>query len=338
MNREPSGVAGVRRRPVRAVSLLSGGLDSQLAICVLREQGIEVTGVVFKSPFFSLDLANRAARQLAVRLEVLDFTADILDLLAHPRHGFGSCLNPCIDCHARMIRRAGEFMQANGMDFISTGEVLNERPMSQNGRTLGVVAEDSGFADWLVRPLSAKRLKETRPEREGLVDRSRLLDLEGRSRKPQFALAVRYGLTDIPTPAGGCRLTEPNFCRRLDDLRKHEGLGSIRDIERLGVGRHFRLADRFKLVLGRDQADNAAIQSMSGPEEYILKPDRSPGPTGWLPAAIPEALLMEAVSICAHYTDRVDERPVPVRVEWAGESRVIESPPMERDAVERRMI
>ena len=194
--------------PGRGLCLLSGGLDSQLSICVLRDQGLHVEAVVFASPFFKIEAAKRASENLKVPLQVVSFTQDILELVNHPPHGFGGGLNPCIDCHALMIRRAGELMVEKGFDFVATGEVLNQRPMSQNRRSLGIVEADSALNGRLLRPLSALLLEPTVPELEGKVDRTRLLGLNGRTRKPQMELAKKFGLVEYPSPAGGCLLTE----------------------------------------------------------------------------------------------------------------------------------
>ena len=196
---------------IKALSLFSGGLDSQLAVCVLRDQGVYVEGITFESPFFCSKNAKNAAENLGIPLHVIDFTAEIMELLISNRHGFGSEMNPCIDCHTLMIKKAGMIMKEKGFHFLSTGEVLSQRPMSQNRQSLGVVTDESGCGEFLVRPLSAKLLTETEPEKKGWVDRARLLAIEGRNRKAQYKLAKRFGLTKIPQPAGGCKLTEPNF-------------------------------------------------------------------------------------------------------------------------------
>ena len=224
---EPIPAPAPSPRPrAKALCLISGGLDSQLAACVLREQGVHVEGVAFSSPFFSPDAAIRAAKQLDIKLHVVDFTPHIAALLKNPPHGFGSCLNPCIDCHAAMVRKASEIMAREGFDFIATGEVLGQRPMSQRRDALNMVQKDSGIPGRLLRPLSAQLLPETEPETLGLVDRSRLLGLSGRNRKPQLEMAKRFGLVEFPTPAGGCLLTEPNYTRRLKNLMEHEGFSS----------------------------------------------------------------------------------------------------------------
>ena len=224
----------------RAIGLLSGGLDSRLAARLMTEQNIEVLGVAFVTPFFGSEKARQAAEQLKIPLQILDITQPHWAMLRQPRYGYGKGLNPCIDCHALMLREAGKLMETIGADFLFTGEVLGQRPFSQTRPSLRAVEKASGCLDVILRPLSARLLPETRPEREGLVDRSRLLDISGRSRKRQMALAENYGLNDYPAPAGGCLLTDPIFSRRLKELLAHSPEPELREIELLKTGRHFR--------------------------------------------------------------------------------------------------
>ncbi len=307
-------VEGVKAPGGRGLCLLSGGLDSQLAICLLREQGVHVEAVVFASPFFKISAAKRAAENLKVKLHIVTFTQDILELVKHPPHGFGGALNPCIDCHARMIKRAGELMSELGFDFVATGEVLNQRPMSQNRRSLGIVENDAALGGRLLRPLSALLLEPTWPETEGLVDRSRLLSLNGRSRKPQMELAAQYGMKEYPSPAGGCLLTEKGFCRKLADLRDHEGLGEERLVWLLLHGRHFRLPGGAKCVAGRDARDNAALKKSQGKGDMLLYTVNVPGPTLLLPCGASEEDLALAAGICAAYGDHGERTAVLVRI------------------------
>jgi len=267
----------------RGLSLISGGLDSQLAVCVLRDAGAEVEAVTFETPFFKSDAARAAAAALGVRLHVIDFTDDEIALIKNPPHGFGGAMNPCIDCHATMIRRAGELMARLGYDFVATGEVLNQRPMSQNRQSLGVVARASGIEGRLVRPLSAQLLDPTIPEQEGKLDRTKLLGLSGRRREPQFELAKKYGLVDYPSPAGGCKLTEKGFGHKLKDLLEHEGLDERRLVELLLVGRRFRLPDGTGVILGRDAAENRQLAARRAPSDTLVAPVSVPGPTALLP-------------------------------------------------------
>ena len=315
---------GAAQRPgrkARGFSLLSGGLDSQLAICVLREAGAEVEALVFATPFFTPDAARRAADALGVPLSVCDFTADIVDIIKHPPHGFGSAMNPCIDCHAAMIRRAGEMMRERGWDFVATGEVLNQRPMSQNRQSLGVVAKSSGLAGRLLRPLCAQLLEPTVPELEGLIDRSKLLAFSGRRRDPQFALAERFGVRDFPSPAGGCKLTEKGFGNRLRDLMEHEGLDDLRLVKLLAIARRFRLPGGAGVILGRDAAENKALQEAFAPGFAILEPATMVGPAALVPGAASESDIRAAAGIVAAWSGRMrdgcGDRPPAVRVRTA---------------------
>lgn len=264
----------------KGLSLLSGGLDSQLAIRVLERAGATVEAVAFETPFFTSDKAVAAAKALGVKLHVIDFLADEISLLENPPHGFGGAMNPCIDCHARMIRRAGELMARLGYDFVATGEVRGQRPMSQNAQSLLTVEKSSGLKGRLVRPLSAKLLEPTIPEIEGKLDRERLLDISGRARDRQIALAAEFGITDYPSPAGGCKLTEAAFGRKLRDLMEHEGLGDRALVELLLVGRRFRLPDGSSVILGRDAGENARLAHAKG---TVVAYEDVPGPTALVP-------------------------------------------------------
>ena len=287
-------------KKARGLSLLSGGLDSQLAVCVLRDAGAEMEGVTFATPFFAPDAARKAAAALGIPLHVVDFTDDEIALVKNPPHGFGGAMNPCIDCHATMIRRAGELMTQLGYDFVATGEVLNQRPMSQNRQSLGVVEKASGLVGRLVRPLCAQLLDPTIPEQEGLIDRSKLLGLSGRRREPQFELAKKYGLVDYPSPAGGCKLTEKGFGRRLKDLMVHEGLSDRRLVELLNIARRFRLPDGTGVILGRDVTENATLTKACAPTDTLVAPVSVPGPTALIPkVCTQDGLDQVARLVCA---------------------------------------
>ena len=278
----------------KGLSLLSGGLDSQLAVRVLERAGAEVEAVAFETPFFPCDRAVAAAKALGVKLHVIDFLDDELSLIENPPHGFGGAMNPCIDCHALMIRRAGELMERLGYDFVATGEVRGQRPMSQNAQSLLTVEKASGLKGRLVRPLSAKLLEPTLPELEGKLDRERLLDISGRARDRQIALAAEFGITDYPSPAGGCKLTEAAFGRRLRDLMAHEGLKDRRLVELLSVGRRFRLPDGSGVILGRDAGENARLAAGPG---TVVAFDDVPGPTALVPAVKSDADLVRVRGI-----------------------------------------
>ena len=286
----------------KGFSLMSGGLDSQLAVRVLQRAGAEVEGICFVTPFFSPKAAEQAAAALGIPLNVVDFTDDEIALIENPPHGFGGAMNPCIDCHATMIRRAGEMMLARGFDFVATGEVMGQRPMSQNKQSLGIVAKSSGLEGRLVRPLSALLLEPTLPETEGKLDRTQLLDLQGRGRERQIQLAAEFGIVNYPSPAGGCKLTEEGYGRKLKDLLEHEGLRTRRLVELLAVGRHFRLPDGTGLIVGRDRNDNAVLKAESA-RGTLIASEGLPGPTALLVGGPKsDADLARARQIVAAYT------------------------------------
>jgi len=326
------------KEQIKALVLLSGGLDSQLAVCVLREQGIGVAGISFESPFFSADKARIAAEHLGITLHVEEFTDDIIALVRHPPHGFGANMNPCIDCHAAMLRKAGGLMGTLHAHFLATGEVLNERPMSQNMRALSIVAAASGFAGLVVRPLSAQLLPETEPERLKWIARDKLLALYGRGRNAQMELAKKYGLKDFPLPAGGCRLTDPNFSRRLKDLRKLDGLGDTRSVVLLKYGRHFRLGPATKLIVGRHESDNSAIEKFADRGSILLTTEDVPGPVALLDGNADEATILRAAAICARYGDFAAGNPAKIRVRSSEFDRMLDVIPASPEDVEKQRV
>lgn len=299
---------------VCGLSLLSGGLDSLLAICILREQGLCVEAITFDSPFFNIEPARKGAAMLGVRLNVIDFTDDITALVNHPPHGFGGAMNPCIDCHATMIRRAGEEVRRRGWDFVATGEVLNQRPMSQNRRSLGIVAKDCGVADILVRPLSAKLLDPTAPELDGRIDRERLYDIDGRSRRRQQELAAKFGLVEYPSSAGGCLLTEKLFCNKLRDIKERGLLGDREELELLRVGRHFVLPGGARIIVGRNKADNEHLQRMVSRGRLLARPIGTPGPSCLISSGAGADDVATAKALCAAYCDASATGYVRIRV------------------------
>ena len=324
---KPVGTNENGTRKARGLSLMSGGLDSQLAVCILREAGAEVEGVVFTTPFFTPDSARKAAAALNVKLHVVDFTADEIALIENPPHGFGGAMNPCIDCHAKMIARAGELMDELGYDFVATGEVLNQRPMSQNRQSLGVVEKCSGLKGRLLRPLCAQLLEPTIPEQQGLLDRTKLLGLSGRRREPQMQLAAKFGLVDYPSPAGGCKLTEKGFGRRLKDLLEHEGLHERRLVELLNIARRFRLPDGTGVILGRDVHENRELAAKLAPTDTLGAPVSVPGPTAILPAVASAADLdLAARLVCTWSRFDKFEGDVTVKIVSGGETREIAVP------------
>jgi tRNA U34 2-thiouridine synthase MnmA/TrmU len=306
-------------KPVRALGLCSGGLDSMLAGLVLRDQGIHVEWITFETPFFSAEKGRRAAQQTGITLHVQDLTADYLELIKAPPAGFGRNMNPCMDCHALMFKKAGGFMVMRGFDFLFSGEVVGQRPMSQNANSLRYVAKHSGFDGRILRPLSARRLPETPMEQQGLVDREKLLDFSGRSRKPQMALARKFGISDYPAPAGGCLLTDPGYSRRLKDLMAHGAELTPANLNLLKYGRHMRLNASAKIIVGRTQQDNEQILGHCDRQhDAVLKTNGYPGPVVLLPGGGPKEILFLAGAICAGYSKAPETGTVSVQVSLAG--------------------
>ncbi len=294
---------------MKAVSLFSGGLDSQLAACLIKDQGIEVVGVNFTTPFFGAEERTRlAAQSLGIEFQLLDIGTSYLDVLKNPVYGYGKNHNPCIDCHGFMLRNAGDFMQEIGASFLITGEVVGQRPMSQNKSSLNAVDKLSGYKGLILRPLSAQILPPTIPELEGWVDRSQLLSISGRSRSVQMELAQQYGIKDYPTPAGGCLLTQENFSNRLRMLLAVKPKAGVDEMEILKVGRHFYLSEDQLLVVGRNHAENEKLNSLAMADDYLLKVSGRPGPLGLIRLVKPaDAVdLNRAGAIVARYSDARD--------------------------------
>jgi len=264
-----------------ALVLLSGGLDSVLAAKVLMEQGVAVSAICFTSPFFGSVDARRASERLGIGLLEEDLTEELLRIIRGPRHGFGKNMNPCIDCHAAMIRRTLMRMDEMGARFVATGEVLGERPMSQNRQALDTVAREAGRPELVLRPLSAKLLKPTLPELEGWVDREGLLDIQGRSRRRQMEMAERWGIDWYRSPAGGCLLTDPGYSGRLRRLMEEKPDFDRHDVDLLGIGRHFWV-DGCHIVIGRNSRENQELAGFSRPGDLLLKERGRPGPLALL--------------------------------------------------------
>ncbi|OGP68090.1 MAG: tRNA 4-thiouridine(8) synthase ThiI [Deltaproteobacteria bacterium RBG_16_44_11] len=287
---------------VKAIALLSGGLDSMLAVKLVYKQDIDVVCLTFTTPFFNASKAQSATKQLNLPLVVEDITAEHLQMLKAPRYGYGKNMNPCIDCHILMLKTAGKKMESIGADFILTGEVLGQRPMSQTKQSLYIVAKNSGYADYILRPLSAQLLPPIKAEREGKINRSFLLDLAGRGRKEQMRLAAEFGISHYPPPAGGCLLTDPMFSRRLRDLFAHQEDRHIRDYELLKYGRHLRTAEGYKIIVGRNNADNEQLRKLTTDTDLVCNMADFPGPYVLVPYRNKSALPI-AAAICVRYSD-----------------------------------
>lgn len=295
----------------RAVALYSGGLDSTLAILTLLRQGIDVKAVTFMT-HFGCDLSDRsscsknpfaAAEQFGFEVKLSHLSEKFVGIVKNPKFGHGRNMNPCMDCRILMLKEAKVFMEMIGADFLVTGEVLGQRPMSQRRDSLAIIDRETGLKGLILRPLSAKILKPTIPEEKGLVNRALLHGLSGRSRKPQMALAAEYGLTDYPAPAGGCLLTEPNYAYRLRELLDHDQNPSFDDLHLLRLGRHFRLAPDCKVIVGRDKEENDAIFTLKGPQDAFLRVEGHGSPITLIRGVADEARIAIAAAICARYSD-----------------------------------
>ncbi len=327
------------KQTVSALGMCSGGLDSMLAGLVLRRQGIHVEWITFTTPFFSAEKARNAAEQTGIPLHVQDITDEYLVMLKDPPAGYGKNMNPCMDCHALMFKKAGEFMQVQGFDFLFSGEVVGQRPMSQNANSLRYVEKHSEFDGLILRPLCAKNMPETSMEKKGLVDREQLLGFSGRSRKPQMALAKEFGITDYPSPAGGCLLTDPGYSRRLKDLFDHGVDLTKNHLHLLKFGRHMRLNAEAKIIVGRTKKDNEHIMAhVDSQQDAVLKVIGQPGPTVVLPGGGTKEVLFLAGAICAGYSKASDLDTIPVQVIRDGNKEKITVLPVLPEEAKRFLI
>jgi tRNA-specific 2-thiouridylase len=306
---------------MKALAVFSGGLDSMLAAELIKSQGIDVLGLFFETPFFTSARARKSAELIHLPLKVIDLTEPHLEVVRKPRHGYGENMNPCIDCHALMLRKAGERLVEEGAGFIITGEVLGQRPMSQNLRALSTVAAQSGYQGLVLRPLSAKLLPVTIPEEKGWVRRELLLGFSGRGRKPQMELARTFRITEYPSPAGGCLLTDPIFSARLRDLLSSRPQCDVREIELLKVGRHFRFGQETKAVVGRNQKENEEILTLAGESDLVIKVDSVPGPVVLVLGEISREVEALAVALALSYSDAGDGEVAEVKLLREGSER-----------------
>jgi tRNA-uridine 2-sulfurtransferase len=322
-----------------ALGLCSGGLDSMLAGLVLREQGIEVEWISFETPFFSSAKARKASRLTGIPLTVKPIFDDYIVMLRNPPAGYGKQMNPCMDCHTMMFRLAGEIMRARGFDFLFSGEVLGQRPMSQTKPSLRYVEKHSGMDGYILRPLSAKLLPETFPEQQGLVDREKLLDIHGRGRRDQIALAKKYGITDYPAPAGGCLLTDKGFSQRLKDLFDRAADSTEAEVQLLKFGRHFRLNPHAKLIVGRTEKDNENILRYHDPtREVVIDVRDYPSPICLLQGATDKSSILLAAAICVGYSRAPKLSPVAVVVQSAAGKETIQAIAVLPEDVRKLMI
>jgi tRNA U34 2-thiouridine synthase MnmA/TrmU len=340
---------------VRAIGMLSGGLDSRLAVKLMQEQGIEVIALNFYTGFCIANRNRRVGRtekpsarhealdagaDLGVPVNVIDIAEEYISVVLSPRYGYGSGMNPCADCRIFMLQKAKTFMEEEGAQFIFTGEVVGQRPNSQHRHQLRTVERRSGIEGLLLRPLSAKLLPPTIPEKRGWVDRSRLLAISGRSRKTQIALAEEFDLGDYPQPSGGCcLLPDPHFSRRLQDFVSHypQEVVTPEQMALLAVGRHFRLDENVKVIVGRDEGENNYLE-YAGKDYWLFHTVDHPGPVALTADALRPSHLAKIASLTASYSDGKSERDVQVEAKRNGDVLLLNVPPLSRDtAIEWRI-
>ena len=294
----------------KVVALLSGGLDSQLAIKMMQEQGFDVSAVAIKTPFCDFDCGRgcgfeirERADDLNVNLKTVYLGDEYIEMLKHPKHGIGAGFNPCIDCRSMMFDAAKKHMEEIGAEFIISGEVLGQRPMSQHAPALRTIEKESDLVGKIVRPLSAALLPETDPEKNGLIKRENLGMIRGRTRRNQLDMAKKYGIENPPNAGGGCLLTEPHFGIKAKDLFSHTKNPTINDIDLLKIGRHFRLDEETKFIVGRNKDENEMIKAIALPGDILLEAKDFVGPVSILRGSNAKEHLKFASSVTLRYSD-----------------------------------
>ncbi len=322
---------------ISALALVSGGMDSQLAAKLIVDQGVEVIGVNFRTGFISEDdeeLFEEIERDLGIEIRLLDVPEeDYLEIIKSPEHGYGSAMNPCLDCRILILNQAKKYMERIGADFIITGEVLGQRPMTQRKDTLNLIQNESDIDERLLRPLSARLLPPTLPEKEGWVEREKLLDIEGRSRKRQLELAEQYGIDHYSQPAGGCLLTEEEFGHRINEVFEHKGkeATTARDLKLLKNGRHFRLPEGGKAIIGRNEEENARLEEFAS-AYWRLRVSDFPGPLTLITEGAAEEDVTLAARLTGRYSQGRDEEKLEVILEKDGGSETFEIEPLARES------
>ena len=305
----------------KVVALLSGGLDSQLAIKMMQEQGFDVSAVAIKTPFCDFDCGRgcgfeirERADDLNVNLKTVYLGDEYIEMLKHPKHGIGAGFNPCIDCRSMMFDAAKKHMEDIGAEFIISGEVLGQRPMSQHAPALRTIEKESDLVGKIVRPLSAALLPETDPEKNGLIKRENLGMIRGRTRRNQLDMAKKYGIENPPNAGGGCLLTEPQFGIKAKDLFSHTENPTINDIDLLKIGRHFRLDEQTKFIVGRNKDENEMIKAIALPGDILLEAKDFVGPVSILRGSNAKEHLKFASSVTLRYSDAPNNEQVIVSI------------------------
>jgi len=297
----------------KAIGLFSGGLDSTIAAKLIQREGIDVEVLIFSSPFFNVGgekcFAVKAAKENKIPFKLIDLGLEYLEILRKPKHGFGKNLNPCIDCKILMLKKAKKYMEKVKAEFVFTGEVMGQRPKSQYKPALLTIEKESGLKGKLLRPLSAKLLEETDAEKKGLVDRSRLSGITGRQRKSQFKLRKTFDIKVFATPAGGCLLTQKDYCSKLKDLLDNKEDISLNDLYLLKVGRHFRF-NSGKIIVGRNKEDNDKLLELKSKDDLFFEAKDIKGPITLLQGIKTKKSIELAASLTARYSDAEKDKVV----------------------------
>lgn len=308
-----------------------------LASLIIRNLGIEILAVFFQTPFFTAQRAVQSARHIDLPIKVIDITERHLQVVKKPKHGYGGNMNPCIDCHALMFRVAGRMMQEEGASFMISGEVLGQRPMSQNKQALSIVENESGFNGLILRPLSAKLLPITIPEQNGWIKRESLMDFSGRSRKPQMTTSRDLGITNYTSPAGGCLLTDRIFSKRLKDLFLFDPDPKIDQIELLKLGRHFRITPATKIIVGRNKSENMEISRLAQDNDLILHTISVPGPTVVVSGDKSPDIEKLAAELTASYSDG-EGQEIEIEINDSGRIKLVQFFGKDKSEFKRYMI
>lgn len=332
----------------KAVALLSGGLDSTLAVKLILDQGVEMYALNFTSAFCTCTTggvsrggckseSKRVAEEFGIPIKVITKGFDYIEIVRNPKHGYGKGMNPCVDCRVYMFKQAKEYMKEIGASFIVTGEVLGQRPMSQRRENFRTIEKEAGLEGLILRPLCAKHLEPTIPEKTGLIDRGKLLSVSGRSRKPQMELAEELDINDYPCPSGGCLLTDKIFSKKVRDLLGNKKDVTKKDLILLKIGRHFRF-EGVKVIVGRNEADNAKLKNLVQPEDMVIEPVNFPGPAAVISGEAPGRVRDFAGGLILKYAQvKAGENPVlrAVRNDLCEEFRVS---PVPDEAIEETRV
>lgn len=325
----------------KAIALLSGGLDSTLAVKLILQQGVELEALNFTTLFCTCNSrgccveAERVSKEFGIPYKIVNNTEDFLKVVQNPRYGYGSGANPCIDCRILMLKKAKAYMEKVGASFIVTGEVLGERPMSQRLDAMMLIEKEAGLEGLVLRPLSARRLTPTIPEKMGLIDRDKLLDISGRSRRPQIRLAENLGVNDYPCPSGGCLLTDKGFAKRIKDLFKYNPNFSLNDVHLLKVGRHFRLSNNLRLIVGRDESENKRLMNLAREGDILFQASDELGALALARGRLEDGQFLTAARISARYSQEKDAPEVVINCrEFSGLSSNISVQPLPQETID----